>query len=218
MKFSRTGWLCVAAACCATFCGLSTSVRAQAGATAAAPAAAPKQVVVIDIAKVFKEFQAFNAEMDSMKAEVDAYEQFLREKQTELQAMVEERGKFKPNTPEYKDKDQQILQIQSQISVEATTKRKEFMEREAQIYYGHYLQILAKIDEFASRNGISLVLRYNSDAIDPNNRQSIQQGVNNAVVFQRSCDITNFVIRSLNPGTPAAQSATAPIVPGTLQK
>lgn len=216
MKFSRTGWLCVAAACCATFGGLSTaSAQAPGAATAAAPAA-PKQVVVIDIAKVFKEFGAFNAQMESMKGEVDAYEEYLKSKQTELQALVEERGKFTANSDEYKAKDQQILQIQSQTSVEATTKRKEFMEREAQIYYAHYLIILRTIDEFAARNGITLVLRYNSDPIDPLNRQSIQQGVNNAIVFQRSCDITNFVIKTLNPQ--AAATAQGTIIPGGAQR
>lgn len=216
MKFSRTGWLCVAAACCATFGGLSTaSAQAPGAATAAAPATVPKQVVVIDIAKVFKEFGAFNAQMESMKAEVDAYEEYLKGKQTELQALVEERGKFTANSAEYKAKDQEILQIQSQTSVEATTKRKEFMEREAQIYYAHYLIILRTIDEFAARNGITLVLRYNSDAIDPSNRQSIQQGVNNAIVFQRSCDITNFVIRTLNPQ--ASATAQGAIVPGGVR-
>jgi Skp family chaperone for outer membrane proteins len=215
VKFSRTGWLCVAAACCATFGGLSTA-SAQAPAAAAAPAA-PKQVVVIDIAKVFKEFQAFNGQMESMKAEVDAYEEYLKGKQGELQALVEERGKYTANSEEYKAKDQQILQIQSQTSVEATTKRKEFMEKEAQIYYSHYLIILRTIDEFAARNGITLVLRYNSEPIDPLNRQSIQQGVNNAIVFQRSCDITNFVIKTLNPQAPAA-TAQGTIVPGGARR
>lgn len=216
VKFSRTGWLCVAAACCATFGGLSTASAQTPGAAAAAPAA-PKQVVVIDIAKVFKEFRAFNGQMESMKAEVDAYEEYLKSKQVELQALVEERGKFTANSDEYKAKDQQILQIQSQTSVEATTKRKEFMEREAQIYYSHYLIILRTIDEFAARNGITLVLRYNSEPIDPTNRQSIQQGVNNAIVFQRSCDITNFVIKTLNPQAPAA-TAQGTIVPGGVPR
>jgi Skp family chaperone for outer membrane proteins len=216
VKFSRTGWLCVAAACCATFGGLSTASAQAPGAASAAVPAAPKQVVVIDIAKVFKEFGAFNAEMESMKAEVDAYEEYLKGKQTELQALVEARGKFTANSPEYKAKDQEILQIQSQTSVEATTKRKEFMEREAQIYFAHYVIILQTIDEFAARNGITLVLRYNSEPIDRTNRQSIQQGVNNAIVFQRSCDITNFVIKTLNP--PAAATAQGTVIPGAAQR
>ena len=41
-------------------------------------------------------------------------------------------------------------------------KRKEFLEREAMIYYKTYTDISSVVQQFAEKYGIALVLRFNS--------------------------------------------------------
>ena len=49
-----------------------------------------------------------------------------------------------------------------------------------------------------TRAGIRVVLRLNSDPIEPDDRNSVLQGVNNSIVFQDNLDITDEIIRRVN--------------------
>ena len=67
--------------------------------------------------------------------------------------------------------------------------------------------IEAEVKTFAERNGINLVLRFNKlDDMKEEDRASVLQGVNRAVVFQQRLDITELILGKLNGG---------PVVPAT---
>jgi hypothetical protein len=58
----------------------------------------------------------------------------------------------------------------------------------------------------ATKNGIVLVLRFNGDPVDGNNRDEILRGINKAIVYNDPrMDITPYVLQDLNrsaaPGT-----------------
>lgn len=155
------------------------------------------RVAVIDIAKIFDEHPGFKQQMEQMKQEVEAVEASFRQRAKQMEAVRERMKQFTPGSPEYKDLDSQILQIQADGQVEATQKKKDFLDREAKLYYTVYAEIQNEVAAFARQNNIGLVLRFNSAPIEPN-RNSTLEGVNRPIVFQDRLNITQHILDQIN--------------------
>lgn len=168
-----------------------------------APTAAPSgtNVAVIDIAFIFKNHNRFNAAMNDIKRDIEQFEAHVRGKQKELQEKKEQLGTFKAGSTEYRQMETDLARTQSELQVEVGLKRRDFLEQEARVYYRVYREIEQEVGVFSTRNRIGLVLRYNGDDMKEDDRNSVLQGVNRAVVYQSNLDITKFVLGALNHGT-----------------
>ena len=193
---------------CATFLALTFASFSYS--QNAAPSSSTR-VAVIDISKVFKEHPRFKQAMEAMRQEVKAFEGKLQVRGQEIQKIQAQMKTFQPGSAEYKSHEEQILQIQAAGQVEAAKQKKAFLEKEAKIYYSVYNEVVNEVAEFAKQNGIAIVVRFNSEPIDPNNRQSVLEGVNRAVVYQSQSNITNAILNRLirKNGGAAQQAATA---------
>lgn len=200
-----------------TTCLLSSAAWGQAvpgsrtaGAAPAAAAAPPAgtNVAVIDIAFIFKNHNKFKGEMEGMKGQIEQFEQSLKKDQADFEKRREQLQAYKPASPEFKALEEQLAKLSSELQVKMQLKRKEFLEQEAKIYFAVYNEIVERVATFADRNRIGLVLRYNSDEMDAQDRGSVLQGVNRPVVFQRNLDITDIILQACNAGTTAPRSST----------
>jgi hypothetical protein len=169
-------------------------------------------VAVVDISHVFKNHQRFKDLMEQMKQEVAAIEQQLRARHQDIETRRQKLNQFRPGTKEYKDTEAEIAGLQAQLQADTQLKRKELLEREAQVYYDIYTEVERAIKEFADTHGISLVLRFTGSEIDPSDRASVLQGVNRPVVYQRNLNITYEILNRLQRATPQ-RSAQAPPPP-----
>ena len=167
------------------------------------------RIAVVDISYIFKNHPGFKQQMEQMKTEVQAFEEKLRARGEQIKALTEQMKAFKSNSPEYKDKEAQILKIQADGQAAATLKKKEFLEKESQIYYSTYNQVVAEIRNFAMRHNIGLVVRFNSEEINSEDRASVLEGINRAVVFQHKLNITSLILESINRNAVAAQPGAA---------
>jgi len=182
---------------------------------ASTSAKAANPVVVLDVAKVFKEHSRFKKDMEMMTGEAKAFQESLKQQEAQLRQLLEQRNLQKIGSPEYARLDEQMTRISSDGQVRVQMKKKELMVREAKIYYKYYAELQGYVTQFANQHGISLVLRWNSTEIDPDNRVSVQQGIARGVVYQRSLDITGLMIAKVNEGAPAADTARNPApIPG----
>ncbi len=170
------------------------------GVTEARAQSAGTNVVVLDVGRVFKEHKRFEQALNVMKKDVEAFEQYLRQRRTDLQKMAEELRTYKSGTPEYNQLEERIAKQTSDLQVETQLKRKEFMQREAKLYYNTYTEVTNVVSKFADRYGIQLVLRFNSEEIKPDDRASVLAGVNANVIFHKNRDITNAIIDEVNRG------------------
>ena len=109
---------------------------------------------------------------------------------------------FKPGTQEYKQVEENVARMGAELQLEGAKRQKDFMEREAMIYYNAYREIETAVADFAARNSLSLVLRYSAEPMDPTKKETIMQGINRIVVYQNRLDITQYVLDRLNRGTP----------------
>lgn len=165
------------------------------------------RVVVIDLTKVFDQHPRFKQQMEAMKQEVQAFDTTLRSRADQMQSLQNQMKQFQPGSVEYKQLEEQIMQIQADGQIKATQKKKEFLDREAAIYYSIYQEVVAEVESFAIENGIGIVIRFNSDEIQQD-RNSILEGVNRAVVYQSKSNITNAIIERIVRKDPAMANAS----------
>ncbi|MCA9263643.1 MAG: OmpH family outer membrane protein [Planctomycetales bacterium] len=188
---------------------LATTVQAQT--PRATTASSGTNVAVLDVSLVFKNHARFKSAMEAMKTDVDAFEQTLRTRGAEIEKLKQQMVAFKPGTPQYKDLEEKITKMTAAGQADAQLKRNEFLDREAKIYYDVYNEIVATTAQFAKRKNIRLVVRFNSEDMDPQNRRSVLDGVNRAVIYQDALDITNIILDQVNRG---ASTARAPATGG----
>lgn len=168
-------------------------------------------VVVIDIGYIFKNHVRFNGKMEEMKRDLQEVEKQFRQESDQIAEMMQQLNRWKPGTPEYNAEEEKITRARAELQMKMQREKKTFMLREAKIYYDVYDEIVKVTANFCSRYGINLVLRYNSEAIEPENAGSVMKGVNRNVVFQRSVNITYDILALINPQQPT----TPPTQPGT---
>lgn len=223
------------AACLVLPLATSAQLFGQAGPPAggpgrpAAPAAAPAgtSVVVIDVAFIYKNHNRFNATMLDIKTDIEKFEAYVKKKQGDFRSLGEALGQYNAGSQEYKQKEEELARLQSDLQLEVGLKRKEFLQQEARVYYRVYKEIEQEVRTFAERNAIQLVLRYNRDEMKEDDRQSVLAGVNRAIVYQQGRDITELILGKLNAGTEkpptptqgggangSISRQTSPVIPG----
>lgn len=189
----------VSAALAALVAAVALSAPAPAQTEAAAGAANPAAnaqkfgVAVVDINFIFKNHPGFTAAMDGMKAEFQRIEGDVKAKQQQIVQMQEQKNTLTPGTPDYKRLDDQVVQMNANLQVEVTQKRKDLVEREAKIYYKTYDEVSRVIAWYAQKQNIGVVLRFNAEDADPANRESIIRNINKAVQYQNQVDITGDI-------------------------
>lgn len=177
-------------------------------------------VAVIDISLVFEKYPKFQAQMQALKGEVETFEKSLRDEQAKMAKLRDDLQGYQPGSPQYKAKEEEMAKMGSSVQVDMALRRKEFLEKEARVYFDAYNEVYAVVAELADRHDIKLVLRFNSEEMKPEDRSSVLQGVNRAVVFQRNLNITGLVIKELGGSmeAPAAQQPTGASGQGTATR
>ncbi len=198
---------------------IATPVVAQES-TGAGPSANASRygMAVVDVSYIFKNFQQFRAAMDGMKKEMETAEGQLKTERDSVQAKEEQRQQFNPGSPEFKQLDEDIARAKADFNLKAGRIRKDFLEREAKVYYQTYLQVSNAVQHYAQQHNIGLVIRFNGDQIDPNRRESVLQAINKPVVAQNNIDITPDVLALLNRGGTADGVAPAANAGGSTRR
>lgn len=178
-----------------------------------AGANAPKHgVAVVDISYIYKKHDRFRSTMEQMKKEMESIEQELKADRDKIAKEEEQRNAYNVGTPEYKQLDEEVARQKAEFNLKMTRLRKEFLEREAKVYYQTYLEVSDAVSYYAKRHDIGLVIRFNGEPADPNRREEVLRQINKPVVFQNQVDITPDILALLNrdqhtatPGQPGSQ-------------
>lgn len=178
-------------------------------------------VAVVDVAHIFDNFGRFKSQMDQIKSDMENFEQYVKTEQEKLKGLSERLKDYKAGTPEFKQLEEQIVQADTNMRLQIARKRKDFLDREAQVYFQHYNEVVGHVRAIADQNGIGLVLRFSNKDMEPDKRETVLQGVNRAVVYHNGIDITGLVLDRVNrytpPPTPPSGTGTAtrPSIPTT---
>jgi Skp family chaperone for outer membrane proteins len=169
-------------------------------------------MAVVDVSYIFKSYAKFTQQIEGLKEQMKTADADLKVVVDQLAAKEQQRDGFKPGTAEFKQIDEQLARDKADFSIKQGTVRRDFLEREAKIYYTTYAEVSAAVKFIAERNNIGMVLRFNGDPIDPQQREDVMRAIMQPIVFQSNIDITPDVLALLNRGAapPAAQQAQPP--------
>ena len=169
-------------------------------------------VAVVDISYIFKKHDRFKTTMEQMKKEMETIETELKTDREKIAGQEQARNQFNVGSAEYKKADEDIARQMAEFNLKMGKLRKEFLEREAKVYYQTYLEVVDTVKYYAKRQGIGLVLRFNGEPVDPNRRDDVLREINKPVVVQDQIDITPDVLMLINReqsgGQPAGQTGT----------
>jgi Skp family chaperone for outer membrane proteins len=168
-------------------------------------------IAVVDISYIFKNHARFKATMESMKKEMETIETELKADREKIAVQEQERNKYNVGSAEYKKMDEDIARQMADFNLKMGKLRKDFLEREAKVYYQTYLEVVDAVKYYAKRQNIGLVLRFNGEPVDPNRRDEVLREINKPVVVQDQIDITPDVLALINRdsgGQPAAGTGT----------
>jgi len=199
-----------AAIAVATVAPLNAQAPNQAGANAS-----KYGIAVVDISYIFKKHDRFNAQREAMKKEMETIEAELKADRETIAKQEQQRNQYNPGAPEYKQLDEQIARKMADFNLKMGKLRKEFLERESKVYYQTYLEVVDAITQYAQRQNIGLVLRFNGEPVDANNRDNVLREINKPIVVQDRVDITPDIIMMVNRSGPGA--ANAPQASGAPQ-
>lgn len=189
--------------------GVPANPAARPAAAVAAPASTPT-IAVIDIAKVFKEHIRFKAMMNDIKKDIEDFDTYVKGETQKLKAMTDTLQQYKTGSLEYKQREEEAARLTSDLQVKVGLKKKELLESEARVYFQVYRELEQSVANFSQANRILMVLRFNSEDMKEDDRNSVLQGVNRAVVYYHPhLDITAYVLQDLN-----RNPAPAPTAPG----
>lgn len=182
------------------------------------PAYSGSPVALVDISYIFKEHVRFKGKMTQMKADVDRAEAEVKEIRNNIVRLSERLRDYTPGTPDYKSIEEEITNRQATLAARVQLQKKEFLQREAKIYYDTYQEVFSEVDYFAKANGIAMVLRFNGDPVEKGIPQSVLQHINKPVVwYAQDRDITKVVLDRLNmrgPATSGTRVGVQPTRPG----
>lgn len=191
----------VLAAAAALSFGATALVPAVASAQAPNPAAANAAkfgVAVVDVSYIFKNHAQFRAQMESMKGEMQQIEQQLEGDRQQLIAKEKEKSRFKAGSAEFSQIDDQLAEMKADMQLKMQRLRKDFLAKEAKVYYETYQQVSRVIAYYAQQQKIGIVFRFNGEPADPAQRESILRDINKPVQYQNQIDITPDVLALLN--------------------
>jgi Skp family chaperone for outer membrane proteins len=176
----------------------SVAANAQQGLNQASANASKFGIAVVDIPYIFKNYSRFSATAEAMKKEMETIDGNVKAERQNIAAAEQARNGFKPGTPEYKKADEELARMMAEFQLKTSKLQKDFMERQAKLYYQTYLEVVDAVNVYATSHNIGLVLRFNGEPVDANRREDVMRDINKQVVIQNQIDITPDVLMLLN--------------------
>ncbi len=165
--------------------------------TAATP---PTRIAVVDIEKVFNDFQQtedlndqFEQRRKEMAAEAEKRRQAINQKKLELEA-------FAPDSPDYLPRNKELLRLQIEANVYEQMVKADLL-RERKVWMElTYKQISDAIARLAKQRGYDLVLTYEELDTDVPDEAALRQQImlRKVIYADPRVDLTDPVLEELN--------------------
>lgn len=163
------------------------------------PSFAQTRVAIVDIGLIFKSHPAFSQQLAALKQEADQFQAAALQQQQSLVQKAEILKQYTPGSVEYKSAETQLAQQSAAMEVEQRDKMRTLMQKEAQLHFNTYTQVNELVGTYCQGKGIQLVLRYNSQEMDPQVPATVMQRVNGSVIFHdQNNDITQPIIARIS--------------------
>ena len=179
-------------------------------APSAAPAVqGPGGIAVVDVNYIFKHHLRMKAQLAELQAEATKVQQDFEQELKALQDQARLLNGMKPGTPEYQQLDEKMVTLKANIQGKIALRRKEFVQKEAHLYFNAYREISDEVKYFAEQRGILLVMNFNGDNIRDDNPDDVARGISNKMVYvNKGLDITGIIVRRFDGTNNAVPTAS----------
>lgn len=159
----------------------------------------PKQIALIDMTHVFKNYDEFKNRRETLQAEVNVSNAKAKMLFGNIQAL-QSGIKESENAKEKAELQKQLIEATSKYQVFRKTEQARFQEKEAQIYKEVYLQVHLVVADIAKKRGHTVVIRFKSETpADAEDRKTILESMNRQVIYHDSgTDISEDVLKEVN--------------------
>ncbi len=173
-----------------------TSGQASAQPPMASAVQAPVGIALVDVNYIFKRHVRLKAQLADLQAEAAKVQQDFEQQLKNLQDQGKTLGTLKPGSEQYQHLEETMVTMKANIQGQIALKRKEFVQKEAHLYFNAYREITDEVKYFAEQRGIPLVMNFNGDNIRDDNPDEVARGISNKMVYvNRSLDITGVIVR-----------------------
>ncbi len=178
------------------------------------PKQGPTSVALVDVGYLIKNHPTMNGEMEKITEEMKVAQEQIEQRRKELLSQSEAVGRnLDSSSPDFKMKQEQLLNAESKLRVDFMGKEKEFAERQATVIYKSYQDITESINTVAKHYNYDLVVRFSKEQseMDPKKPATVNFGIQRDVLYQSpGMDVTEIVMYLLkekykNVSTPTAQ-------------
>ncbi len=201
-------------------CSLAVASPAMAQQAATAPAKdAGAKIGLIDMAKVFQNYEKFKDLTEGLNAEAKARMEERKKIADQAKKIAEEIKAFKQGTPQYIELEAKFAQLQSQFAAQEKLDGVNYNRQQADVFEKTYVEVTNVVGVYAKHFGFTLVVRFNSEPLDAENPQKLTSGLNKLVIFHRpQDDITDAVVEYLNRQYGKTPTAAKPAAPGAAAR
>lgn len=155
-------------------------------------------MAVVDIPYIFKNYEKFRSTSEVMKKEMETIDADVKAERANIAKAEQLRNTFNAGSAEYKKHDEELARMMAEFQLKTSKLQKDFMERQAKLYYQTYLEVVDAVAVYAKGHNIGMVMRFNGEPVDPNKKEDIMRDINKQVVHQEGIDITPDVLMLLN--------------------
>lgn len=161
------------------------------------------QAGVVDIVRVFNEYEKSEFLTEQLKQEKAALDEEQKQKKEVIEFLVVERDSYKPESEEYKNKRNELIQETINLKAWAEFHQELMLDEHKRLTAQLYAEIVNGVKRVAEQEGFSLVLYLDGEQLSPSKnivelRDHIRQ--RKVVHHDQSVDLTQRVLDSLNAG------------------
>lgn len=159
----------------------------------------PVKIGLVDMAKVFKEYDKFTSLRESLQAEMKVTLGDAQKIAEDAKKLQEELKLLKPGSPDHLKREAELAGLSAQFEAKRKLANANYVRKEAEIFETVYKEAHAVVKIYAEHFDFTVVVRFNSEALDSENPQKLANGLNKLVVYHRpQDDISDAVIEYLN--------------------
>jgi hypothetical protein len=156
----------------------------------------------IDVAYIFKNHKAFNDQMAALGQKAQAIQQQHAATEAQLN-LLKARAEQTTDKAEKQKLEADLARQFADHQVFIRTNQRDVTDQEARIYYETFVLLQEETKKYCRARGIHVAMRTTRDAIKPDDRNSVLQGLNRAVVFSDAPDISDDMLKALNAAAEA---------------
>jgi Skp family chaperone for outer membrane proteins len=164
-------------------------------------------VALVDVNYIFHKHARFKSQIEEMKADIERTQADFKRTADQITKDAERLNDFRSGTPDYHNAEEELVKRRAELQAKMALQKREFLQREAKIYYNVYTEIMQEVQYYCQANNVGLVLSFNGDKINPENPDEVLRGINRQVVnYNPDLDITPTILQRISPQNRPAQT------------